>query len=468
MAKADVIPGSINETEDMKSNAEGLYRIYLPLVRSVVRRILPQLEDAEECINDVMLELLMHPEKYDAARGSYSTTVQRLTAETFDHPVRRFTRLPLTIAAGIMLVAGLTGGMLALYRHVRHPVVLHPHSPVESATHSPLLAPYLTASSSASSFGGAWAFSADQLLPSGSVILPEAGAALPVYQAIRTDSDDMRRSIQHIADLLGTDITRWEETSNEANAGYLLLSAYTEDNEAGCRTICSDSLGMTGILFKKAGDTHSYAVAPPDSIRLSTITDREERIRAYGELASYYYQQYAFLCDVEISDPVVRVQTLYYDTLGEKETINDVKTCIVFDRSRSGPDCPIVSMELGIHPLTGELESLRLPCRPVRIGDYPVITSDQAVQLWLEGRSVTLDTDATYPLESNRVETVELTYLPYHSAGAIIPYYVLYVRADHPQTTGAYDELNWYVRCYVPAVSPEKIDWTIFSLRPLE
>lgn len=42
MAKSDVIPGSISEAEDMETDDEDFYLIYLPLVRSVVGRILPQ------------------------------------------------------------------------------------------------------------------------------------------------------------------------------------------------------------------------------------------------------------------------------------------------------------------------------------------------------------------------------------------------------------------------------------------
>lgn len=59
-------------------NAEDLYARYFPLARATAARFLQGTgsdEDAEEVADDVMLELLAHPEKYDGGRGGLSTYV---------------------------------------------------------------------------------------------------------------------------------------------------------------------------------------------------------------------------------------------------------------------------------------------------------------------------------------------------------------------------------------------------------
>ena len=65
-------------TRKQPENAEDLYARYFPLARATAARFLQGTgsdEDAEEVADDVMLELLAHPEKYDGGRGGLSTYV---------------------------------------------------------------------------------------------------------------------------------------------------------------------------------------------------------------------------------------------------------------------------------------------------------------------------------------------------------------------------------------------------------
>ena len=65
-------------TRKQPENAEDLYARYFPLARATAARFLQgpgSDEDAEEVADDVMLELLAHPEKYDGGRGGLSTYV---------------------------------------------------------------------------------------------------------------------------------------------------------------------------------------------------------------------------------------------------------------------------------------------------------------------------------------------------------------------------------------------------------
>ena len=59
-------------TRKQPENAEDLYARYFPLARATAARFLQGTgsdEDAEEVADDVMLELLAHPEKYDGGAG---------------------------------------------------------------------------------------------------------------------------------------------------------------------------------------------------------------------------------------------------------------------------------------------------------------------------------------------------------------------------------------------------------------
>lgn len=61
---------------------EELYHRYAPVARQVIKRILCPIgsqEDVEELVQDVMWELMEHPDKYEKDRGSLSTYVAVLS-----------------------------------------------------------------------------------------------------------------------------------------------------------------------------------------------------------------------------------------------------------------------------------------------------------------------------------------------------------------------------------------------------
>lgn len=65
--------GGDSMTRKQPENAEDLYARYFPLARATAARFLQGTgsdEDAEEVADDVMLELLAHPEKYDGGSES--------------------------------------------------------------------------------------------------------------------------------------------------------------------------------------------------------------------------------------------------------------------------------------------------------------------------------------------------------------------------------------------------------------
>lgn len=84
-------------TRKQPENAEDLYARYFPLARATAARFLQGTgsdEDAEEVADDVMLELLAHPEKYDGGRGGLSTYVCVLARSRALNRRRTLTRRP--------------------------------------------------------------------------------------------------------------------------------------------------------------------------------------------------------------------------------------------------------------------------------------------------------------------------------------------------------------------------------------
>lgn len=86
-----------------------------------------------------------------------------------------------------------------------------------------------------------------------------------------------------------------------------------------------------------------------------------------------------------------------------------------------------------------------------KVGDYPIITAQQAAELLEEGRYIT-----TVPYEMPGMEYVEKVELVYRTGSQemyFMPYYRFYV--ELPQETEG--DMNTYGAYYVPAVSPEYI-----------
>ena len=68
--------------QDQDAGMETLLRKYGPLLRYVIGGILPDTQDAEDCLSEVSLSLWQKLEDFDPARGSFSTWLTAVARNT--------------------------------------------------------------------------------------------------------------------------------------------------------------------------------------------------------------------------------------------------------------------------------------------------------------------------------------------------------------------------------------------------
>lgn len=282
----------------------------------------------------------------------------------------------------------------------------------------------------------------------------------PFHVAVGTDLEAMRTLLLDVAGRFGLEESDLTITDNTPDEGY--KAAVTEQMEqAGIPDVREEYFAPTRLMADGDGlsiDVDLNMVADirlepalplPEGFSLSRYVSREELSRTAQYLATDYADVLGMeqpVADISGGDRHFDGQSSGYTLSFYEGTGSDTDRILAYNFrqiSFYGSD-------------EGELYLVRVrqPDLNQKLGDYPVITADQARELLTEGHYLT-----TVPREMpgrEYIRKVELIYRTGTEDEYWMPYYRFWVEVDDVPASADQDpDLKTYGAYYVPAVAQE-------------
>ena len=267
--------------------------------------------------------------------------------------------------------------------------------------------------------------------------------------------EEMKAQLERYADMFGLTIlsteTRWEEI-------------YTENRQIAIGVEAQTDNGELGIV---ASGNASYT-PPREQARLpegyrftySSTTD-EEATKTLAYLTELYSDVLGLVQPVAVTrgdynyDGKFNRSYFIYDGAGTAEEVilnyNFCRVGFASDEYSDAKDDPEKS-EAGSLQYLSQSNTMLLA---EKLGDYPIISADEARELLLAGYGQSsVPPDITTPMAEN-VEHVELVYRTGPMEEVLLPYYRFDVRLPDDPDCGSELGLKSYGVYYVPAVAAE-------------
>ncbi len=281
--------------------------------------------------------------------------------------------------------------------------------------------------------------------------IPSDTAALPVYENLLYDElaqpvyydseEDMRRAAEEAAENLGMEVL-----STEAGTIGEIRDTTLTERLVSLTAACAGETGSAKVRVSRAG-TISAELTP--SVPFETA---EERAAALGILSTFLGYRDAVIAESGDRDIYGEMNT----TLKVYEDSDDpvrklLNYCAASSRlarvseNGDGTDVRTVWKEPGFDGLN-------------YLGDYPVITEDEARAMLLKGEYLTTVPADTLPedgITEERIDRTELVYRCSLRDEYAEPYYRFYVRLREGFPAGAVEGLQTWGVYYVPAVRAE-------------
>ena len=361
------------------------------------------------------------------------------TAALRSHPARRRGWIRWVAAAAALVLVGY-GGLSGLFREDRSAL------------------PMLTISQDFGGMGfeGYWAYDISQLVSANPWQDTAEGTLLPVFEnplrydenhiAHGGDFETMEQVLLETAKNLGLDTDSLEITDN------------TPDEET--RRQITEKMTLTGGSLPPGYFDPDRLIAQAEGIRIEvdlSLTVRVEFSPAVSLPEPYVFEHYATY--EQCLETAQYLQETYVSLLGERTALNvsggeyniyQQQSYSISFFDASGSDIrQILSYNFGQTEFCcddeGKLFLIRASYPDLsKVGDYPVITSEQARQLLIQGSYVT-----SVPYEMPGEEYIRKVELTYRTGSDLyfMPYYRFYVEIPQEQ----WEEMKTYGAYYVPA-----------------
>lgn len=327
--------------------------------------------------------------------------------------------------------------------------------------------PMLTLSESTASMGfeGYMAYNFDELAFANPWQEGMQLDTLPVYrngrvydpgQAAERDYDGMKERLLDAADRLGldaADIVITDDVPNEEKQ-----AAIREKFASVGDTVPEGYFDPSRFFFEEGGysaevdDQMTVTIRPdqpvtlPDGYRFGTNVSYEDMVKS----GNYLLEQYRGL--IGMKNPVVGI------TGGDRDIYADQRYELLYYEDGNTPEEKILGYNFNTMRFyyndEGQLYLLRSYSQDLsdKVGDYPIISANEAKELLLAGNCAT---SVPYPLAGEEyIARVELLYRTEPSCAYYLPYYRFL--AELPEM-GARDGLKHYGAYYVPAVESRYI-----------
>ncbi|MCD7733123.1 MAG: hypothetical protein LUH56_06755 [Oscillospiraceae bacterium] len=296
-------------------------------------------------------------------------------------------------------------------------------------------------------------------------------STLPVYQNVISyddyyvplsgvDYDRMSELLYDVAGRLGLDTETLEITDDAYSeerkqsviksyegSGYDIPDSYFDATRYMCET---DDYDIEVNTYLTVMVTFKNPVSLPDEIEDDPYALAENFLEEYSEL----------IC---MENPSISIDGGDYDTEGEQSfsisfyetTGDDTENILSYNFKKIRFSCDSDGYLWKISFFNVDLSD--------KIGDYPIITADEATEMLTEGKYLT-----SAPVEfpgTEYIGKVELIYRTGAYEENFIPYYRFYVEIDPGYGDSFYNSgLTTYAAYYVPAISEEYIsDLTVWD-----
>lgn len=283
----------------------------------------------------------------------------------------------------------------------------------------------------------------------------------PCYLPESLDYDKMVDTLKYYAELYGFDMDALEIVDGHSQADYFGgIDEYEEHFGVpvpeGAYQPYTVSATQNGIKIEVyAGYTVDIWFDPeidlPEGYSHSYHSSYAEAKKA----AEYFKKEYAEQLDMTY--PVISIDGGAYNIYAEQGY--DI---FLYDQSGATPESQIISYNFRrVYFSCGNNSKLRLIRYGITdIGDilgyYPIISSDDALEMLLDGKYIT---SVPYEIRgADYVKKVELVYRSGTHDEYYIPYYRFYVEIEADGNVKEVYGLNTYGAFYVPAIAPEYID----------
>lgn len=284
---------------------------------------------------------------------------------------------------------------------------------------------------------------------------------LPVFKNhyAEADVEQMKQEILEAAENLGLDTETLEITDDAPNEAAIekMKEAFGGGEippEYLLPSMVEAEQGRYRITYTIGGTLDVKLTEPeqmPDGLCCKPYESTPEQLIKAGE---YLADKYADLLGME--NPTVYLEDGHYNFYGEQKY-----NIRVFDDSGSEEErmlnCTFRYISFRFDD-NGDLFIIRFNKSDLSdcIGDYPIISQQQALGLLDEGRYIST---LFHTPSSDRVERAVLTYRTGQKSEYFLPYYKFFIDVtDDEQIVGLPEGLRIYGTYYVPAVDPAFLD----------
>lgn len=276
---------------------------------------------------------------------------------------------------------------------------------------------------------------------------------MPVYKdnahnqygdPIALDEKAMLELVQRIAEKLGTEIIKIEKETIKREESFVTTAIIANTEIADIR-VSAD--GDISINFERAYNQTESCIKLPEYFQ---FTEEDSGIQEKEAVLDYWRDEFSELLNIKQSENVIQGTYSFYDELTYSYRIYDVSGDDFQDLlNYTYADVGIVIDNKGNLAGLGISNELTYADK---VGDYPIISMEEAKQLLTDGKYYT---SVSYKMPGEAyISDIKLLYRMAQAGEYLIPYYLFYVELPEE---GNKNGLKTYGAYYVPAVKEDYI-----------